>query len=222
VVPNPHGALQRTRLRNEVELGTGTCDTVEDRLSRRDLVRLMCSSVVLCASDRVGMNHPFADMGQGAHVDMGLDAQDTALRWHPNLFPEMIVKAWYQEDLPEGKIASWQSSGVKPAAATQSVQSWCPTKLANGGGVLFKKGTMQALTWGADPDAPYLHRWWLVIARCDFSDSTSQSEVSVLSVNGDGSGPTYRQPRVFLGMSRSLLKMERSGVARLEPLGSGC
>jgi hypothetical protein len=62
--------------------------------------------------------------------------------------------------------------------------------------VLFKQSQKQALSWAGDPDAPYLHRWWLVIARCDLS-KTREKEVSVLSVNGAEGGPAYRQPRIY-------------------------
>jgi beta-glucanase (GH16 family) len=108
----------------------------------------------------------------------------------------MIVKSWYQEDLAEGEVSSWQSSGVKPVAAVQAEAPLRPTKLPNNGGVLFKKDTQQALTWPADNDAPYLHRWWLVIARCDSAANADANNISVLCVNGAEGGSVHRQPRV--------------------------
>jgi beta-glucanase (GH16 family) len=53
----------------------------------------------------------------------------------------------------------------------------------------------QALLWAVDKDAPYLHRWWLVIARCDLTNA-NKADVSVFCVNGAQGGPSYRQPRI--------------------------
>ena len=159
-----------------------------NRISRRDLARAACAALVLTASGRPGRDARAAGPAQGS--------QPKAQSWHPGLFPEMIVKSWFQEDLAEGEVASWQSGGVKPVAAVQAEPSLRPTKLPNNGGVLFEKGTKQALTWPADNDAPYLHRWWLVIARCDSAANADAKNVSVLCVNGAEGGSVHRQPRV--------------------------
>ncbi|CAN7706540.1 hypothetical protein LJR234_006060 [Mesorhizobium amorphae] len=158
------------------------------RISRRDLARAGCAALMLTASGRPGQNAHAAGPAQGT--------QPNAHSWHPGLFPEMIVKSWFQEDLAEGEVGSWRSGGVKPVAAVQAEPSLCPTKLPNNGGVLFEKGTKQALTWPADNDAPYLHRWWLVIARCDSAANADAKNVSVLCVNGAEGGSVHRQPRV--------------------------
>ncbi|MFK0687653.1 hypothetical protein ACFX5Q_05530 [Mesorhizobium sp. IMUNJ 23033] len=158
--------------------------TMTSRISRRDLARGACAALLLTASGRPGRDALAAGPDQGSQL------------WHPDLFPEMIVKSWYQEDLAEGEVSSWQSGGVKPVAAVQAEPSLCPTKLPNSRGVVFEKGTKQALTWPADNDAPYLHRWWLVIARCDSAANADANNVSVLCVNGAEGGSVHRQPRV--------------------------
>jgi beta-glucanase (GH16 family) len=119
----------------------------------------------------------------------------TAPPWHSEQFPEMIVKAWYQEDAEAGEVARWQSRGIKPVVAAQADPAFRPVKLDDNKGVLFRKGAKQALTWKVDTDAPYLHRWWLVIARCDLANA-NRDDVSVLCVNGAEGGANYRQPRV--------------------------
>jgi hypothetical protein len=159
-----------------------------NRISRRDLTGAACAALVLAATGRQGWDAHAAGPAQGSLP------KDPS--WHPDLFPEMIVKSWYQEDLAEGEVSSWQSGGVKPVAAMQDEPSLRPTKLQNNGGVLFKKDTKQALTWPADNEAPYLHRWWLVIARCDSAANTDADLVSVLCVNGAEGGPVHRQPQV--------------------------
>ncbi|MER8503650.1 MULTISPECIES: hypothetical protein [unclassified Mesorhizobium] len=159
-----------------------------NRISRRDLARAACAALVLAASGRPGRDARAAGSAQGS--------QPKAHSWHPGLFPEMIVKSWFQEDLAEGEVSSWQSGGVKPVAAVQAEPSLRPTKLPNSGGVLFKKDTKQALTWPVDKDAPYLHRWWLVIARCNSAVNADANNVSVLCVNGAEGGSVHRQPRV--------------------------
>ncbi|OWK21893.1 hypothetical protein AJ88_12760 [Mesorhizobium amorphae CCBAU 01583] len=158
--------------------------TMTSRISRRDLARGACAALLLTASGRPGRDALAAGPDQGSQL------------WHPDLFPEMIVKSWYQEDLAEGEVSSWQSGGVKPVAAVQAEPSLCPTRLPNSRGVVFEKGTKQALTWPADNDAPYLHRWWLVIARCDSAANADANNVSVLCVNGAEGGSVHRQPRV--------------------------
>ena len=60
--------------------------------------------------------------------------------WHPGLFPEMIARAWYQEDLSEGPVAEWRSRGVKPVTAKQKSPSLRPIKLPGRDGVKFAKG----------------------------------------------------------------------------------
>jgi beta-glucanase (GH16 family) len=161
-----------------------------NRISRRDLARAACAALVLTASGRPGRA---AGLAQGS--------QPKAHSWHPSLFPEMIVKSWFQEDLAEGEVSSWQSGGVKPVAAVQAELSLRPTKLPNSGGVLFKKDTKQALTWRVDKDAPYLHRWWFVIARCNSAVNADANNVSVLCVNGAEGGSVHRQPRVCFNPS---------------------
>jgi hypothetical protein len=158
-----------------------------DRFSRRDLARFACAAALLSGSNRAGSS--------------GIGVDYRARSWRPDLFPEMIVKSWYQDDLSEGEVSSWQSSGLKPVAAVQTAQALRPLKLPNGGGVLFKKGTKMALTWPVEADAPYLHRWWLVIAHCDSSSNAHAIDTSILSVNGADGGSAYRQPRICFNPS---------------------
>ncbi|TGV37780.1 hypothetical protein EN811_26720, partial [bacterium M00.F.Ca.ET.168.01.1.1] len=80
-----------------------------NRISRRDLARGACAALLLTASGRPGRDALAAGPEQGS--------QQKGQLWHPDLFPEMIVKSWYQEDLAEGEVSSWQSGGVKPVAA---------------------------------------------------------------------------------------------------------
>jgi hypothetical protein len=135
----------------------------------------------------------------------------------PFLDPEMIVKSWFQEDVTEGVVASWQSGGVKPVVAVQPDITLAPTKLPAKGGVLFKKGTQQALTWAFDNDAPYLHRWWLVIARADSAGNTAVDSASVLCVNGAEGGPVCRQPKVaFRPGAGTFATQMHDGTARTE------
>ncbi len=116
--------------------------------------------------------------------------------WHPGLFPEMIARAWYQEDLSEGPVAEWRSRGVKPVTAKQKSPSLRPIKLPGRDGVKFARGTKQNLAWAADKDAPYLHRWWLVIARFDGATNRSKAEVKVVTINGSDGNNISRQPLV--------------------------
>jgi hypothetical protein len=83
-----------------------------NRLSRRALARAACAALVLTASGRLGRDARAAGPAQGS--------QPKAHSWHPGLFPEMIVKSWFQEDLAEGEVSSWQSGGVKLVAAVQA------------------------------------------------------------------------------------------------------
>jgi beta-glucanase (GH16 family) len=143
-------------------------------------------------------------------------SSDTDPPWHPEQFGEMIVKSWYQEDVHEGEVASWQSRGVKPAVAAQSNSALRPVKLDNNKGVLFRKGVKQALTWPVDTDAPYLHRWWLVIARGDVANA-NKDDVSVVCVNGAAGGPSYRQPRIsFKTQQQNLVSELNDSQFRVE------
>jgi beta-glucanase (GH16 family) len=146
----------------------------------------------------------------------GRAGEATDSPWHPDDFGEMIVKSWYQEDAAEGDVASWRSRGIKPASATQSDPALRPVKLDNNKGVLFKKGVKQALTWPVDTDAPYLHRWWMVIAGCDLASANSR-DASVLCVNGAEGGPSYRQPRIcFKSQQESLVSELNDGQFKVE------
>jgi beta-glucanase (GH16 family) len=136
--------------------------------------------------------------------------------WHPDQYREMIVKAWYQEDTDEGEVASWQSRGIKPAVAAQTNSALRPVKLDNNKGILFRKGVTQALTWKVETDAPYLHRWWLAIARCDLANA-NKADISVLSVNGAEGGPPYRQPRIcFKTREKTLVSELNDGQFKVE------
>jgi beta-glucanase (GH16 family) len=153
------------------------------------------------------------------HVDWLADAKAGEAKdrlWHPEQFPEMIVKSWYQEDADVGEVASWQSRGVKPAVAAQINSDLRPVKLDNNKGILFNKGVKQALTWAVDKDAPYLHRWWLVIARCDFA-SANRADVAVICVNGAEGGPGYRQPCIrFNTQQKNLVSELNDGQFKVE------
>lgn len=116
--------------------------------------------------------------------------------WHPELLPERVVRAWYQESIPAGEVSEWPSGGVKPTVAAQPEPGLRPTKLPDNRGVLFRRSERQALVWSVEQDAPYLYRWWLVIARCAGQDVPPGEEVPVVTVNGADGGPGYRQPRV--------------------------
>jgi beta-glucanase (GH16 family) len=173
-------------------------------ISRREATKLFGAAAVASAYPQVTL------------VTQAGTARPQDISWHPQLFPEMIVKSWYQEDLDEGEVISWQSRGVKPVAAIQSDAAFRPAKLANNGGVLFKKGLKQALTWSADHDAPYLHRWWLAIARCDLANANS-ADVPVLCVNGAEGGPSYRQPRIcFKTGQKNLVSELNDGQFKVE------
>ncbi len=109
--------------------------------------------------------------------------------WTPDLVPEMVVMDFRQEDLAEGPVTEWKSRGVKPRAAAGTA-----TKLANKAGVQFAKGTTQQLLWQTDNQAPWLHRWWVVIARADAG--STDKDVPVLTIHGSGGGTIHRQPYV--------------------------
>lgn len=109
--------------------------------------------------------------------------------WSPDLVPEMVVYDFRQEDLAEGPVTEWKSRGVKPRTAAGTA-----SKLAGNGGVQFAKGSSQQLLWPTDNQAPWLHRWWVVIARADISGAAK--DVPVLTVHGTGGGTIHRQPYV--------------------------
>ncbi len=130
---------------------------------------------------------------------------------------EMIVKAWYQEDLADGPVASWTSSGVKPVAATQTDPLLQPTKLAGAAGVLFSAGTKQALTWAVDTDAHLLHRWWVAIARCPAATIPAGASTNVVCINGVSGNGATRQPQVVFRPSLMTSKTSDStGVIQVD------
>jgi hypothetical protein len=186
---------------------------MDKRISRRDLARLASGAAILSVSN----------MG-GALPAIGSDKREQragAASWHPEMFPELIVKSWYQEDLVEGEVPSWPSRGLKRLAAEQADPAQRPTKLPDAGGVLFKKGVRQALVWRSESDAPYLHRWWLAIARCDTANHKLAKPVPVFCINGREGGRTHRQPYVFFAPAQGLLMSQlNDGQARSE--GAPC
>jgi hypothetical protein len=175
------------------------------RISRRRLTKMLG-----------GAAGALTVLPQTEWLGRGEAAEAIRLPWDPDQCREMIVKAWYQEDADGDEVISWQSRGVKPALATQSDPALRPVKLDNNKGVLFRKGSKQALTWPADSDAPYLHRWWLVLARCDLANANSD-DASVICINGAGGGPSYRQPRIsFKTRQKNLVSEVNDGELKIE------
>jgi hypothetical protein len=161
----------------------------------------------------VVLNARIAELEAG-NPDPGPDPELVVLP--PFMFPEMIVKSWFQEEVSEGIVSSWQSGGVKPVAAAQANLALQPTKLPNKGGVLFRKGTTQSLKWPVDNDAPYLHRWWLVIARYDPTGAVAADISSVLCVNGS-SGASSRQPKIaFRPFAGTMMTQVNDGTSKTE------
>jgi hypothetical protein len=107
---------------------------------------------------------------------------------------EAIAWGFYQEDLPEGAVTSWLSQGMKPKTATGTA-----IKQAGTGGVLFT-GT-QAMSWVVDADAPFLHRWWIVIARANNPAGIS----TVLCVHSASTGNAYRQPLIYFSAGQIII-----------------
>lgn len=137
--------------------------------------------------------------GQIAGLTLQINDLTALIGAPPPILPvsaEMVVKGWFQETVPPGKVAAWTSSGVKGRSATQQVPDLQPTKLANNGGILFAKNTLQTLAFPPEGDAPWLHRWWVAIAK---SESFTQiGAVDIACVNGSSATSTYaRQPRLF-------------------------
>ncbi len=133
-------------------------------------------------------------------------AQAQSAGWSPDLVPEMVVFDFRQEDLAEGPVAEWKSRGVKPKTATGEA-----TRLPNQGGVLFKKGSRQQLAWPTDNDGPWLHRWWVVIARAELNGT--ESDVPVLAVNGPAGGASHRQPLIkFSGKTGTVQSLLNGGA----------
>jgi hypothetical protein len=116
-------------------------------------------------------------------------ARKTLAAWSPDLVPEMVVWDFRQEDVADGPVTQWVARGVKPKTATGTA-----TKLPTKGGVLFAANTTQSLSWPADSDAPWLHRWWVIIARARLEGV--KGEVPILTVNGASGGAAHRQPYV--------------------------
>lgn len=131
----------------------------------------------------------------------------------PPVPKEMIVKAFYQETVPEGAVGSWQSVGIKPKLAEQTDPALQPTRLPGNGGVFFAKGTKQALKFSSDSDANNLHRWCIAIAKCPASTIPSGNSSGVFCVNGIIGGNGHRQPRIAFGVGTILYQMQgNSGV----------
>ena len=122
-----------------------------------------------------------------------------AFSWAPDTaWPEMIAFAFFQEDLQEGPVTSWQSRGLRPKLATGAA-----TKLPGSGGVLFRGP--QSLHWPVDTESVVLHRWWAAIAR---TDAPGNGAIPILTVHSASGGNAYRQPalRFELGQLWSWLR----------------
>lgn len=141
------------------------------------------------------------------HACLVLLARAACAGWSPDLVPETVVYDFRQEDLPAGPVTNWVSRGVKPKTATGMA-----TKLPGPNGVLFTAGTTQHLAWASDYDAPWLHRWWVVIARAKLDNR--DGNVPVLTVNGGADGATHRQPYVgFAGGTGKVRSILDNGTA---------
>lgn len=108
-------------------------------------------------------------------------------------FPQLITRAWVQEDLAPGAVASWVPRGLIAGNATQTDTTRQPVKLADNGGVYFAKAATKFLSFTGNNESPYAHRWWVTIARSDVSNT---GELKVCAINGISGAQTNRQPYI--------------------------
>jgi hypothetical protein len=109
-------------------------------------------------------------------------AEGEAQSWSPLAFPEMIVNAWLQDDLPLGRVASHQARGIRGQAATQGDPERQPVKLEDGLGVEFAADRPISLTIPTEWDAVRLCRWSLIIFRVGPSDADTEP-MTLLNIN---------------------------------------
>lgn len=130
-----------------------------------------------------------------------------------DMFAQQIHRAWFQEDLAEGAVASWLSRGRDPKAAVQATVANRPVKLPTNGGVHFAKGLSKRLTWAQDNDAAYSHRWWVVIAKTDTAGATADG--GVICINGNSGANTNRQPLVWFNKAdNTFISSVSDGVSK--------
>lgn len=114
---------------------------------------------------------------------------------------QQIDKAWFQEDLVDGAVTSWLSRGRRPTTVSQLTPANQPSKLASEAGVYFANGATKNLQSAVDLEAPYSHRWWLVIARANLASGSP----TIVDINGNSTSQTTRQPRIsFTGVTNKM------------------
>ncbi len=115
--------------------------------------------------------------------------------WTVDLFPEWLMTAYFQEDLPPGPVTQHSPRGIIIAMAKQANPELQPRKTAAGRGIEFAANSGQYLQISGQRDARWNYRWCLFIFRIDGTSGTART-TTLLDLN-HGLGPNRSSPKIW-------------------------
>jgi hypothetical protein len=125
----------------------------------------------------------------------------TGNAWTPNSAPfrELVLTAWYQEDLSDGAVSSWAGRhGITIRTAAQANGTYQPTKITANGGVKFNTSSNTNLSYSNETSSVLNIRWWCAVVKANTSGYKNGS-ATILVINGASGGSAYRQPLLAIG-----------------------
>ncbi|HEY9250055.1 MAG TPA: hypothetical protein VIO38_13025, partial [Rariglobus sp.] len=104
--------------------------------------------------------------------------------WTIDIFPEWLSSAYFQEDVPAGRVAELAPRGTIPVKAGQMIDTLRPLRPSGAAGVEFAADSGQHLTMPGQRDARWNYRWCLFAFRID-ATTGSGDETVLLDLNRD-------------------------------------
>ncbi len=139
------------------------------------------------------------------------DAVESSLEkvpWSPEIFPEWITAAIFQEDVEAGQVSAITSRGTIPIDAKQDEHELRPTSPGNRAGIEFAANSGQHLQLTGERYAQWNYRWCVLTFRIDGRGGRSDRTV-LLDVNR-GDKAMQSSPKIWFDR-RSGLNLQYVG-----------
>ncbi len=127
---------------------------------------------------------------------------DSKIPWSPDIFPEWITTAYFQEDVAVDQAPPFTARGIIRLVAAQPNPSLQPQKVTQGNGVQFEANTGDYLKTEGRRDARWDYRWCLFTFRIDASTGDGEETVMVDINSGRHGGMS--SPKIWYNKANGL------------------
>ena len=203
VPPGPTSTAKRSK---SPTLAVSGLYSTADRIAALSILQAHCPELsgIVFDADGDSLVTPLEQDGEGRDPLSQILTRESvaaapAIPWTPDLFPEWLMTAFYQEDAPNGPVAALPTRGVLTNITATALG---PDVLGNStaDGISFAPGAQ--LSFPGSKDAHWFYRWGVLVFRiAQPADNTT--ETVLLDVNL-GNGPSHGSPRITYSPAKGL------------------